>query len=529
MVYLKRLAIALAVVVLALAALAIPGPAFDPNTEAAPATPARVVGAVAPAEGSKGSASTNSASSTSSTAARTGSAPFRWDNDALWQRLEERFVAAKESGCAARELEIGNGRARIGELLDDLGTSGSSPADRRWDGIEATLFEFAPLVAACPDGAAGYIEAFARIRSTLKGHSVQWDPNDRVVKERLYRMLYGGRAAVEEVLLQMDADEAAELVLMRGFDEPSESPTLEINGVSVHSGDILVSRGGYPTSALIARGSDFPGNFSHVGLVQINKNDQPSIIEAHIDHGLSVATVPKYFSDRKMRVMLLRPRRDLPGIEENPLAPHIAASRALARAQNGHVPYDFEMDYTDPSELFCSEVASSAYDEFDITLWAGLSTISAPGLKRWLASFGVRHFETQEPSDLEYDPQLVVVAEWRNPVALYRDHVDNAVVDAMLEGAEAGDRLDYPFMMLPFARVAKGYSVLLNELSRVGPVPEGMSATAALRSRAYSRRHAELARAVLRDAAAFQDSTDYRAPYWKLVEFARAAVQAERS
>lgn len=509
MAYIKRLAIAFAVAALAFAALLIPESRFDPTGESVAGTPARVVDAGTAGE------------------TPTAATPFRWDNDALWAQLEARFVAAKESGCTAWQPEIRNGLSRIDELLDALGQTGSRPSDRRWDGIEATLFEFAPLVAACPDNAQRYVELFGRIRTTLKSHSEDWDPNDRVVKERLYRMLYGGRAAIEEVLLQMELDEAAELVLLRGTDEPSETHELVVNGVNVHSGDILVSRGGFPTSALIARGSDFPGNFSHVALVQIDREGQPAIIEAHIDQGLTVASPEKYFADRKLRVMLLRPREDLPELEEDPLAPHVAASRALARAHNGHVPYDFEMDYDDPSALFCSEVASSAYDEFDISLWAGLSTISAPGLRQWLADLGVRHFETQEPSDLEYDPQLVVVAEWRNPQALFRDHVDNAVVDAMLEGAEQGDELEYPWLMLPVARVAKGYSMLLNELSRVGPIPEGMSATAALRNRHYTRRHAELAREVLQSATTFEEAQGYRAPYWKLIEFAREAVKAD--
>jgi hypothetical protein len=56
-----------------------------------------------------------------------------------------------------------------------------------------------------------------------------------------------------------------------------------------------------------------------------------------------------------------------------------------------------------------------------MALWMGISHISSPGLRKWLSAFGVTHFETQEPSDLEYDPQLVVVAEWRDPETLRKD------------------------------------------------------------------------------------------------------------
>jgi hypothetical protein len=184
------------------------------------------------------------------------------------------------------------------------------------------------------------------------------------------------------------------------------------------------------------------------------------------------------------------------------------------------------MDYTDPSRLFCSEVASSVYRELGVTLWTGLSTLSAPGLRRWLAGFGVRHFETQEPSDLEYDPQLVAVAEWRDPDWLFRDHVDNAVLDAMLAGADRGDDLVFPWYSLPPARLAKGYSWLLERLGKAGPVPEGMSAGAALQNQAFSKRQRALAARVTAEADRFTRERGYPPPYWELVEMAREAPAA---
>lgn len=498
------IASALAAVVL-FAALLIPERGWEPPADAATDVPASNVA--------------------SADLAPAGAGPFRWNDDALWRRLERRFEQARALGCDEAAAEIGTGLRRVDRLLNELGEA-SVPTDERWSEIESTMFGVAATVAACPEGAPAYIEVYSDIRSRLKEHSVAWEPNAREVKERMYRMLYGLRVAVEQILLQMDGSDASDLVLVRGDDEPSTSRSVTIRGVDVHSGDILVSRGGFPTSALIARGSDFPGNFSHVSLVQVDKNDQLYIIEAHIDRGLTVASYGRYFADSKLRVMLLRPRHDLPQIEDDPELPHVAASRALARAHRNQVPYDFEMDYTDPERLFCSEVASSAYAELGVDLWAGISTISAPGLKRWLAHFGVRNFETQEPSDLEYDPQLVVVAEWRDPDALFGDHVDNAVVDAMLEGAENGDDLEYPALMLPVARVAKAYSLVLDAFGRIGPIPQGMSATAALRNRAYHARHNRLAAAVHERALAFEDSTGYRPPYWELVEMARDAVRS---
>ncbi len=151
--------------------------------------------------------------------------------------------------------------------------------------------------------------------------------------------------------------------------------------------------------------------------------------------------------------------------------------------------------------------------------------MSGPGLARWLGRLGVTHFMTHSPSDLEYDPQLAVIAEWRDPDLLFGDHVENAVVDVMLEGADRGDDLDYSLGSLPFARLAKGWSVILNVFGKAGPVPEGMSATVALRVQAMRARHAAIKARVLQMAEEFEQAAHYRPPYWTLVEMAREATQ----
>jgi hypothetical protein len=343
--------------------------------------------------------------------------------------------------------------------------------------------------------------------------------NSIEARDRLYRLLYGSRTAVEEVMLQATGDLPA---LIRSTDEASATPSAEMLGVTLHSGDILVSRGGAPTSALIARGNDYPGNFSHVALVHIDEASREiSIIESHIEVGVAVADVEQYLGDTKLRILVLRLRADHPAIAANPLLPHQAAFLALERANREHIAYDFQMNYSDNATLFCSEVASDPYRQLGVTLWMGISRISSPGVRSWLAAFGVRHFVTQEPADLEYDPQLRVVAEWRDPETLWKDHLDNAVIDAMLECAEAGERLNYDWYMLPLGRLAKGYSMVKNLLGSAGPVPEGMSATAALTNEWFSRRHAAIKNRLIVLADEFRTNNGYRPPYWELVRLAR--------
>jgi hypothetical protein len=221
--------------------------------------------------------------------------------------------------------------------------------------------------------------------------------------------------------------------------------------------------------------------------------------------------------------MVLRLRPDLPQVVADPMIAHRAAEYEYRRALTGHIAYDFAMDSEDHSTLYCSEVASEAFEHVGVNLWQFESRISGQGTRSWLAAFGVRHWQTQEPSDLEYDPQLIVVAEWRDYETLKQDRADNAVVDVMLESAENGERLDYDLHALPMARVAKLYSVVLNQWGEVGPVPEGMDATSALRNEWFSARHREIRDRLDSLADDFAGQRGYSAPYWELIRLARRA------
>lgn len=454
--------------------------------------------------------------------------PFRWDQDQVWHALEAEMTAARSRGCAEVAPVIDGHFREMDLRLDELARRGARAEDAVFGELETLTFQTAPWIPACPDRLAGFSDRVARLRMELKRQSLHWDMGDPEVRRTLYRLLYGSRAAIEEIVLQVPPGHAVP-ALIPGKEEPSATPWAGLLGVRIHSGDILVSRGGAATSALIARGNDFPGNFSHVALVHVDPGTQlASIVEAHIERGVAVSSLEDYVRDIKLRVMVLRLRADLPALAEDPMLPHRAAEQALRQARRSHIPYDFAMDFSDPGRWFCSEVASAAYARQGVRLWMGVSHISSAGLRRWLAGFGVRHFATQEPSDLEYDPQLAVVAEWRDLEALRADHLDNAVTEVMLEGAEAGHTLGHDAPLLPLARLVKLYSRGLNAVGRVGPIPEGMSATAALRYRWYTRRHERIKAALIEAADRFRREQGYEPPYWKLVEMARGHSEAGR-
>lgn len=451
-------------------------------------------------------------------------APFAWGQDALWARLEGDYDRARAGGCEAAPIEAAE--RTLDRHLEALEGAPLAPDDEAFRGAERALFELAPRAAACPAHAPAFAARVERLRQRVKSQSRAWDVNARPARETLYRLLYGGRAALEEVILQAPDDSVP--ALSPGVDEPSATPSVTLHGVTLHSGDVLLSRGGAPTSAFIARGNDFPGNFSHVALLHVAEDGTPTVIESHIESGVGTSTAARYLEDTKLRIAVLRVRADHPALRADPMLPHRAASDALRDARARRIAYDFAMDWRDPSTLFCSEVASAAYAPHGVRLWQGLSSMSGPGLTRWLAAFGVRHFITLAPSDLEYDPQLSVVAEWRDPATLHADHLDNAALDAMLERAEAGDEVRYRALHLPVARLLKAYSVVLNLFGRPGPIPEGMSATTGLRVDWLRARHGAIRAELEAEADAYGRERGRRAPYWVLARLAREAERTTR-
>jgi len=242
-----------------------------------------------------------------------------------------------------------------------------------------------------------------------------------------------------------------------------------------------------------------------------------------LNRGVKISTVDDYLHDTKLRIMLLRVRSDLPSMVADPWIPHKAAGYIFQKTREEHIPYDFAMDTQDGEKQFCSEVVSQSFRQWGVQLWSAVSNISGRGIKNWLSAFGVRNFKTQQPSDLEYDPKLRVVVEWRDFETLAKDRIDNAIVDVMLDDAEAGRRLKYDIYLLPIARVVKAYSLILNLFGGIGPVPEGMSASTALRNKRFSREHEEIKENMPTLILQFERDKGYLPPYWELIRLARAA------
>jgi hypothetical protein len=450
--------------------------------------------------------------------------PFTWNRDVQWLQMEDLFRQARQMDKMRLDSFINTYKNFAEKELASLQNKNVSVGDSGWIRTENIFFILASLIAVKQDEIPWMTDYYSRVRNLVKEQSRKWNMNADAAGNTVYILLYGLRAAFEEVLLQTDGLKFSPVMIVKH--EKSSTPVASIFGIEVHSGDLLVSRGGAEVSALISRGNDYPGNFSHIALIYVDeKTKKPFLIEAHIEKGVAIATVAQYENDKKLRFMVMRPLANLSTMLSDSMLPQKAAKLMFEEAGKRHIPYDFKMNFNDTTEMFCSEVASYAYRKQGLPIWKFPSTISSQGVVNWLHDFGVENFITQMPSDLEYDPQLAVVAEWRDPETLYKDHIDNAAMDALLEKANTGATIKYNIWQLPIVRVIKGYCVIKNFFGGTGMIPEGMSATKALKNQSFVAMHAEVKNKTMQMAEAFMKKYGYRPPYWQLIKFAENAAQ----
>jgi hypothetical protein len=444
--------------------------------------------------------------------------PFAWDRAELFQALERDFT---DAGSTDVDALLGRIDAALGSLDEAVVPVEPLAA------LEKLQFQLAVAAAAHPEHLRALQTAVHRVRTTVLAAARTWPVDNADVHAHLYRVIFGGRAAIDEAWVQAGSAALAPLARISHQMVPAQTPSTEVRGVQVHSGDIVLTRGGAPTSALIARGNDFPGNFSHAALVYVDESGTASVIEALIERGLVVSTLDDFLRDKKLRILLLRPRPEV--VASDPTGPHRVASEWLRRAREERLGYDFAMDWSNDDAVFCSEVVYHAYRELNVELWGFRSTISSPGLVTWLGMLGVRNFVTLVPSDLEYDPQLAPVAEWRDPRELRRERRDNAIIDALLEEAERGTVLGYAWYQLLGARLLKAWSRVAGFFGAQPMIPDGMSSATAARVNGLRHQIYDPMRSALDEKeTAFHRDNGYPPPYWRLVPLAREALAKHR-
>jgi len=454
--------------------------------------------------------------------------PFAWRSDPLFARFEQQFIAARGVPVSEVEAQFDQAVGEIAGLMRALNRRDEGGRAGALVRLKELQFQMAFLAASHEVLLMRLQREVVRIRTGVMHAASGWHLDNDQLHDALYQVIYGGRAAVEEAWVQNRQQSLPALLPL--MDAASATPSAMVEGVRIHSGDIVLSRAGSPVSALISRGNDYPGNFSHAALVYVDAETHvPTLIEALIEKGVAVTPIDQFFADKKQRMLLLRMRPDHPLLQKDPLLPHMAAAALFARVKAAHIDYDFAMNWHEERRFFCSEVPYYAYLHAGLHLWPFRTTMTLPGLRAWLGGMGVAHFTTLAPSDLEYDPDLIPVVEWRDSAVLMADRLDNVIMDALLTEAEHGLRLGYPFYKLPLAGLVKLVSPIQSLTGMTPTIPKGMSPETALHADTLVHVvYPVLRRALKQRTQSFLTANGYQPPYWRLLDMAEAVVREKK-
>lgn len=143
--------------------------------------------------------------------------PFSWNREQLWHQLEQQFVEARGNDCQDSGSMIRSRLQALAELTAFTEYQPLGPGDPLWNDIEDRMFRLATLGAACPKHLDRFTEAVARLQRAVKRQAIGWPADAPQTRQRLYRVIYGGRTALEEVLLQALTGDCEKLYYFRAL------------------------------------------------------------------------------------------------------------------------------------------------------------------------------------------------------------------------------------------------------------------------------------------------------------------------
>lgn len=185
-------------------------------------------------------------------------------------------------------------------------------------------------------------------------------------------------------------------------------------------------------------------------------------VEAHIEVGSFVRPLQEHIDDKNARTMVYR--FDDPKVAAK-AAEYIFHKVKKASDTTGNILYDFGFDLEENSQLFCSEIASYAYDvasggEHKLPLF------TSSLIKRKVEFVRLLELKPDEsfiPADIEVDARFTVVAEWRNAGKMKDILQKDAILQSMfkwhddygyrLKQASSKDSLLYRNVAWPLRRV----------------------------------------------------------------------------
>lgn len=232
---------------------------------------------------------------------------------------------------------------------------------------------------------------------------------------------------------------------------------------SIEAGDLLLSRGEAFTSAVISRIGTVDNQFSHVAMVYeddgtlMGQKGKKYVVESVFNPGLQIIPLEEYMQHTKARWAIFRLQnvKNDGATEAKKIA--VEASKWLAqKAKNENICYNFTMDMYDEKCMFCSQSVALAiqqvctqqdmkcetfpsYQNPSMFSFPLAYTSYRPDQNPLMHMLNMTVNETFAPADVEVDPRLDFVAEYRNLGFIESARMYDMIFTKMFQWMETGE------------------------------------------------------------------------------------------
>lgn len=181
----------------------------------------------------------------------------------------------------------------------------------------------------------------------------------------------------------------------------------------IKSGDILLLRTSSFVSATIARLGDEDGQFSHAAMIYVDNEGEKKVIESTIQSGVIITSYEEWrANNHHARAILFRHHNEALAKKA---AQKIFDAIQIRWESNNLILYDFKMNDSDPGSLYCSELIQYAFQlAGDNKIPTFRTSFKAFTGHSFLNELTINTEQAFSPGDLEIEPEINLVAEWRN-------------------------------------------------------------------------------------------------------------------
>lgn len=179
------------------------------------------------------------------------------------------------------------------------------------------------------------------------------------------------------------------------------------------SGDVLLVRTSSFVSAVIARIGDDDGQFSHAAMIYVDERGEVKVIEALIALGTIITPYEEWRkTNDHSRALLFRHDNEALAKKAALKLYNIVQKRQVS---NDLILYDFTMDDSDSNKIFCAELIQYAFKlAGDSQMPTFRTSFKAFDDHPFLHELTISAKNVFAPGDIEVEPFLNLVAEWRN-------------------------------------------------------------------------------------------------------------------